>query len=191
LKRGTKVLLIIGAIALILIFTGISNYNRLVEMSENVESAWSQIDIQLQRRSDLIPNLVATVKKYAEHEEEVFTSVSDARARLAGAGSVSELAEADAELTGALSRLLAIAESYPELKANENFINLQDELAGTENRISTARRDYNEAARTYNTTRRRFPANIFAGIFGFESVEYFEASEGSRENPDVGNLFGD
>ncbi|NLA83149.1 MAG: LemA family protein [Clostridiales bacterium] len=160
-------------------------------MSENVESAWSQIDIQLQRRSDLIPNLVATVKKYAEHEEEVFTSVSDARARLAGAGSVSELAEADAELTGALSRLLAIAESYPELKANENFINLQDELAGTENRISTARRDYNEAARTYNTTRRRFPANIFAGIFGFESVEYFEASEGSRENPDVGNLFGD
>jgi LemA protein len=191
LKRGTKVLLIIGAIALILIFTGISNYNRLVVMSENVESAWSQIDIQLQRRSDLIPNLVATVKKYAEHEEEVFTSVSDARARLAGAGSVSELAEADAELTGALSRLLAIAESYPELKANENFINLQDELAGTENRISTARRDYNEAARTYNTTRRRFPANIFAGIFGFESVEYFEASEGSRENPDVGNLFGD
>ncbi|MGI6538300.1 MAG: LemA family protein [Caldicoprobacterales bacterium] len=191
MKRGTKVLLIIGAIALILIFTGISNYNRLVVMSENVESAWSQIDIQLQRRSDLIPNLVATVKKYAEHEEEVFTSVSDARARLAGAGSVSELAEADAELTGALSRLLAIAESYPELKANENFINLQDELAGTENRISTARRDYNEAARTYNTTRRRFPANIFAGIFGFESVEYFEASEGSRENPDVGNLFGD
>ena len=191
MKRGTKVLLIIGVIALILIFTGISNYNRLVEMSENVESAWSQIDIQLQRRSDLIPNLVATVKKYAEHEEEVFTSVSDARARLAGAGSVSELAEADAELTGALSRLLAIAESYPELKANENFINLQDELAGTENRISTARRDYNEAARTYNTTRRRFPANIFAGIFGFESVEYFEASEGSRENPDVGNLFGD
>ena len=116
MKRGTKVLLIIGVIALILIFTGISNYNRLVVMSENVESAWSQIDIQLQRRSDLIPNLVATVKKYAEHEEEVFTSVSDARARLAGAGSVSELAEADAELTGALSRLLAIAESYRNLK---------------------------------------------------------------------------
>jgi len=134
---------------------------------------------------------VATVKEYAAHEEEVFASVAEARSKLAGAASISEMAEADAELSSALSRLLAIAEAYPELKANQNFINLQDELAGTENRIATARRDYNQTARSYNTSIRRFPTNIIAGMFGFESVDYFEASEAGRETPDVGELFGD
>ncbi|HHU48499.1 MAG TPA: LemA family protein [Clostridiales bacterium] len=191
MKSGLKVLLAIGAVILILVISITSSYNNLVARSENVESAWSLIDVQLQRRYDLIPNLVATVKEYAAHEKEVFASVAEARSKLAGAGSVSEIAEADAELRGALSRLLAIAEAYPELKANENFINLQDELAGTENRIATARRDYNEAARSLNTTIRRFPTNIIAGMFGFESADYFEASEASRETPDVGDLFGD
>ena len=190
MKSGLKVLLAIGAVILILVISITSSYNNLVARSENVESAWSLIDVQLQRRYDLIPNLVATVKEYAAHEKEVFASVAEARS-IGGAGSVSEIAEADAELRGALSRLLAIAEAYPELKANENFINLQDELAGTENRIATARRDYNEAARSLNTTIRRFPTNIIAGMFGFESADYFEASEASRETPDVGDLFGD
>ena len=181
MKSGLKILLI----------SGVSGYNNLVAQSENVESAWSLIDVQLQRRYDLIPNLVATVKEYAAHEEEIFANVAEARSKLAGGGSASDIAEADAELTGALNRLIAIAEAYPELKANENFINLQDELAGTENRIGNVRRDYNEAARSYNTAIRRFPMNIFAGMFGFESVDYYEAAEGTRENHDVGDLFGD
>lgn len=191
MKTGLKVLLAVVAVIIILVISLIGSYNNLVVKSEDVDAAWSLIDVQLQRRYDLIPNLVATVKEYAAHEEEVFASVAEARSKLAGAGSVSEAAEADAQLSGALSRLLAIAEAYPELKANENFLNLQDELAGTENRIATVRRDYNDAARSYNTSIRRFPTNIIAGMFGFESVDYYEAPETSRENPDVGDLFGD
>lgn len=191
MKSGLKVLLILVVILAVLAVSAISSYNGLISKSEKVDSARSQIDIQLERRSNLIPNLVATVKQYAAHEEEVFTNIAEARSKLAGAGTVSELAEADAELTNALSRLLAIAEAYPELKANENFIQLQDELAGTENRIATARRDYNEAARDFNTSIRRFPTNLFAGLFGFEKADYFEASEEGRENPNVGDLFGD
>ncbi|MGI6167523.1 MAG: LemA family protein [Eubacteriales bacterium] len=191
MKKGTTVLIIIAAVVVLLVLLVIGSYNGLVSKSEDVERYRSEIDNQLQRRSDLIPNLVATVKQYAKHESEVFEAVSEARAKLAGAGSLAEQADANAELSSALSRLLAIAEAYPELKANENFINLQDELAGTENRIANARRYYNEAARDYNTSIRRFPTNIIANLFGFESVEYFEASEGSRENPNVGDLFGD
>lgn len=191
MKTGLKILLVIGIIIAILVISFIGTYNGLVSRREEVDAAWSQIDVQLQRRYDLIPNLVATVKEYAAHEEEVFASVAEARSKLAGAASISEMAEADAELSSALSRLLAIAEAYPELKANQNFINLQDELAGTENRIATARRDYNQTARSYNTSIRRFPTNIIAGMFGFESVDYFEASEAGRETPDVGELFGD
>jgi LemA protein len=190
-KTGLKILLVIGILIAILVISFIGTYNGLVSRREEVDAAWSQIDVQLQRRHDLIPNLVATVKEYAAHEEEVFASVAEARSKLAGAASISEMAEADAELSSALSRLLAIAEAYPELKANQNFINLQDELAGTENRIATARRDYNQTARSYNTSIRRFPTNIIAGMFGFESVDYFEASEAGRETPDVGELFGD
>ncbi len=191
MKKSTKIVLCIVAALVLLLVWAISSYNGLVVKSESVQTAWSQIDNQLQRRNDLIPNLVETVKQYAAHESEVFAQVSEARSKLAGATTVEDMARADAEVTNALSRLLAIVENYPELKANENFIQLQDELAGTENRIAIARRDYNEAARSYNTSIRRFPTNIIAGIFGFERAQYFEASEDARQVPDVGKLFGD
>lgn len=191
MKKSTKIVVGIIAVLVLLVIWGISGYNGLVVKSELVQTAWSQIDNQLQRRNDLIPNLVETVKRYAAHESEVFTQVSEARSKLAGAATVADIAQADAEVTSALSRLLAIVENYPELKANENFIQLQDELAGTENRIAVARRDYNEAARSYNTSIRRFPTNIIAGMFGFERAQYFEASEDARQAPDVGDLFGD
>jgi len=185
MKKGTIILIIIIAVLAVVILPAVSSYNRLVALSEDVETALSQIDNQLQRRNDLIPNLVNTVKGYAAHEEEIFTRIADARSRLIGAGSLEEKAEASEELSGALSRLLAIAENYPELKANENFRQLADELAGTENRIATARRDYNNAARVYNTTIRRFPTVILANVFGFERYEYFEADESARQAPEV------
>jgi len=185
MKKGTIILILIIAVLAVVILPAASSYNRLVALSEDVETALSQIDNQLQRRNDLIPNLVNTVKGYAAHEEEIFTRIADARSRLIGAGSLEEKAEASEELSGALSRLLAIAENYPELKANENFRQLADELAGTENRIATARRDYNNAARVYNTTIRRFPTVIIANIFGFERYEYFEADESARQAPEV------
>ncbi len=191
MKKWMMVVLVIGIVLVLVAVWGINGYNGLVAKSEEVQTALSQIDNQLQRRNDLIPNLVETVKKYAAHESEVFTQIAEARAKLAGATTVEGMAQADAEVANALSRLLAIAENYPELKSNENFIQLQDELAGTENRIAVARRDYNEIARDYNTTIRRFPTNIIASLFGFERAGYFEASEDARQAPDVGELFGD
>jgi len=167
MKKSRIILIGIVIVIILLFVSGIGVYNDLVTKSENIGTASSQIDNQLQRRNDLIPNLVETVKQYAEHEKDVFTDVADARAKLAGAGNIVEQARGDAALTGALSRLLAIAENYPELKANQNFIQLQDELAGTENRIAVARQDYNEAARDYNTSIRRFPTNLSANILGF------------------------
>ncbi|MFZ7132217.1 MAG: LemA family protein [Eubacteriales bacterium] len=186
-----SMIILIGIVVVILILIGniVGTYNSLIEQRESVETALSQIDNQLQRRNDLIPNLVSTVKSYAAHEEDIFTDIADARARLAGANTVAEQAEGDAALTGALSRLLAIAENYPDLKANQNYIQLQDELAGTENRIATARRDYNEFSKDYNTKIQRFPTNIYAGMFGFQQVDYFTADEGAQENPNVGDLF--
>lgn len=191
LKTSTIVLIVLAAVILLLAILSIGSYNGLVDRYEKVEKYKSEIDNQLQRRSDLIPNLVSTVKQYANHESKVFTDIAEARTKLAGANTVAESAEADAQLRTALTNLLAIAEAYPELKANQNFINLQDELAGTENRIANARRDYNNAAKDYNTKVRKFPSNIFANMFGFDTVEYFQASEGSKDNPDVGDLFGD
>lgn len=191
MKNSLKVLIGVGIIAILLIVSIIGGYNSLVSRSENVKTAFSQIDNQLQRRNDLIPNLVATVKQYAAHEEEIFTEVADARSRLLGATTVGEQAEGDAALNSALGRLLAISENYPELKANQNFIQLQDELAGTENRIAVARQDYNSAAQDYNRKIRSFPTLIYAGLLGFDKVDYFEASEGARTNPDVGDLFED
>ena len=191
LKTSTIVLIVLADVILLLAILSIGSYNGLVDRYEKVEKYKSEIDNQLQRRSDLIPNLVSTVKQYANHESKVFTDIAEARAKLAGANTVAESAEADAQLRTALTNLLAIAEAYPELKANQNFINLQDELAGTENRIANARRDYNNAAKDYNTKVRKFPSNIFANMFGFDTVEYFQASEGSKDNPDVGDLFGD
>ena len=160
-------------------------YNRLVGQNEEVNKAWAQVQNVLQRRADLIPNLVETVKGYASHEKQVFESVAEARSRLAGAASPREAAAANAGLTSALGRLLAIAENYPTLKANENFIRLQDELAGTENRIAVERMRYNEAVRAFNTMIKRFPAKFLAGLFGFGPREYFEAEEGAKEVPKV------
>ncbi len=160
-------------------------YNNLVQLSESVDSSWSQVENQLQRRADLIPNLVQTVKGYAAHEEEIFTQVAEARAKLAGAATVEEAAQADQALSSVLGRLLAIAENYPQLKADANFRALQDELAGTENRIATARMDYNNAVQAYNTKIKVFPTSIYASIFGFGPKDYFKAAENADKAPTV------
>ena len=175
-----------GIIAAIVVILGgwiISQRNALIALDEDVNEAWSNIDADLQRRNDLIPNLVSTVKGYATHEEEVFTGIADARGRLAGATTMQEKAEADAALTAGLGRLLAIAENYPELKANEGFLRLQDELAGTENRIKVTRKRYNEDVKRYNRTIRQFPGSLFAGNLPFvglnlEQRDYFEPPQG-------------
>lgn len=176
--------LIVGIIALLGIMLT-SSYNNLVAMNENVNSKWSQVQVQLERRADLIPNLVSTVKGYATHERTIFTQVADARARLAGAQGVAETAAANAQLTGALGRLLAIAENYPNLKADANFRQLADELAGTENRVAVARKDYNDAAQQYNASIKRFPTVLIAGMFGFDPKDYFQAKAGAMEVPQV------
>ena len=147
-KKGVIIGVIIAVIVIIAVSI-IGSYNGLISLEESTNTAYSDIQVQLQRRMDLVPNLVNTVKGYAAHETEVFTAVSDARAKLAGAGTVEEASEANEELSSALSRLIAISESYPELKSNENFLSLQDELAGTENRIGVARKDYNDAVQKY------------------------------------------
>lgn len=160
-------------------------YNNMVTAKENVTNKYSDISVQLKRRTDLIPNLVNTVKGYTAHETEIINSVTEARAKLAGAKTIENAAKADAELTSALNKLMVIVENYPELKSNQNFIQLQDELAGTENRIAVARKDYNEMVKTYNTSIKTLPKNLLAGMFGFDQVDYFEADEGDYETPNV------
>ena len=174
-------------IAIVVVVGGwlISTYNSMVTANEKVNEKWAVVDADLQRRNDLIPNLVATVQGYASHETEVFTAVSDARAKLAGAATPEEAAKADGELSSALSRLLAISEAYPELKSNENFQSLQDELAGTENRIAVSRKDYNGVVKDFNTSVKKFPRNLLAGMFGFGEREYFEAVAGADVAPTV------
>jgi LemA protein len=162
-----------------------STYNDLVSLQEQNRTAWSQVENQLQRRNDLIPNYVETVKGYAKQETTIFTEIANARARLGGAGSVQERMEASNQLTGALSRLLVIIENYPQLKSSENFLRLQDELSGTESRISTERMRYNETARTYNIRIRQFPANLVASSFNFGPQPLFEAPPAAREAPRV------
>jgi LemA protein len=178
-------LAVIGGIVLILIIFSVSKYNGLVSKSEAVDGSWAQVENVLQRRADLIPNLVETVKGYAAHEKEVFTNIANARAKLAGARGPEEASKANEELSSALSRLLVVVENYPQLKANENFTRLQDELAGTENRIAVERQRYNDVVRDYNQSTKRFPGNMFAGMFGFDTREYFEADEGSKKAPEV------
>jgi LemA protein len=189
MKKGLVGCLVVlaGLVVLAIIVGGwlMGSYNRMVTEREGVDKAWAQVENVLQRRGDLIPNLVETVKGYAAHEKEVFESVAEARSKLAGAASPQEAANANAGLTSALGRLLAIAENYPQLKANENFIRLQDELAGSENRIATERMRYNEAVRGYNTMIKRFPANLIAGFFSFGEKDYFEATAESKEVPKV------
>lgn len=176
------------AVVVVLVIIGgflISNYNSLVSAQEGLNSQLANIDTQLQRRNDLIPNLVSTVQGYTDHENEVLTQIADARSKLAGASTTAEKSAADTELTSALSRLLVVVENYPELKADTQFTALSDELAGTENRIAVARQDYNDAARTYNTMIKRFPKVLFANLFGFDEAVYFEAQEGAETAPEV------
>lgn len=185
MKKGMMSLIIIAVIIIGFFSFGVSTYNSLVQENENVKMAMSQIDNQLQRRNDLIPNLVETVKGFAAQEKSVFLGVSEARAKLAGSATVADKAAASGELSGALSRLLAISEAYPELKSDANFRQLSDELAGTENRIANARNNYNEVANSFNKKVGTFPTNIFSKMLGFDKVEYFEAEEGAKEAPKV------
>lgn len=175
---------VVAAIVLVVVML-FSSYNGLVSMNENVTGKWAQVENQLQRRNDLIPNLVNTVKGYAAHETEVFKQVSDARAKLGGAKTVAETSAANNEMNTALSRLLMVAENYPDLKANTNFTQLQDELAGTENRIAVARKDYNDAVQSYNAKIKSLPASLYAGAFGFTPRDYFKADEAAQKVPQV------
>ncbi len=181
--------IVLGIIALVVIVTGsscVGRYNQLVTLNESVTTAWAQVENVLQRRNDLIPNLVNTVKGYAAQEQKVFIDVTEARAKVGGAATIPEKVEANNQLTAALSRLLLVVERYPDLKSNQNFLALQDELAGTENRIAVERMRYNEAVKAYNVYVRRFPNNFLAMIFGYsrENV-YFKAEEGAKTAPNV------
>lgn len=184
-------LIILGVVILLVVMIAsafIGTFNSLQLMDENVNSKWAQVENQLKRRNDLIPNLVATVKGYATHEKEVFTNIADARAKLGGAMNKNDMKgiqQGNNELTGALSRLLLVVERYPELKADKQFMNLQDELAGTENRLSVARKDYNESVQALNSRIRTFPTSIIAGIIGIKAREYFEISEAEKKAPEV------
>ena len=203
---GNKALIVLGivlgiVILLVLIIGGgaISTYNSLVTKQQNVNAKWSQVENQMQRRADLIPNIVATVKGVAGLEERVFTKIADARSQLLSTmqnpnSTTADKITADGKLDQALrdggllgtgGRFLAITENYPQLKSNESFLKLQDELAGTENRLATARYDYTQAAQDYNTTRSRFPAVLIAGLMGFKEQPYFKAEEGARQAPKV------
>jgi LemA protein len=184
-----KTLLIIVIVLVVIILIPFlylkGTYNSLVTMDESVKAAWAQVENQLQRRYDLIPNLVETVKGYATHEREVFVQVTEARSRVGGATSIPDKIGANNQLSAALSRLLVVVERYPELKANTNFIRLQDELAGTENRIAVERRRYNETVKAFNIKIRRFPTNLIAGMFGFEKAAFFEVPQERQEAPKV------
>src|ERR1700678_1153278 len=183
------VLGIVAVIVIIALIAGgmyVSAKNQMVTLNEQIKSNWAQVDVVLQRRADLIPNLVSTVKGFAAHEETVFGDIANARAALLGAKTPGEKIAANGQLDGALGRLLAISENYPQLKSNENFLRLQDELAGTENRIAVERKRYNDALQDYNTYVQHFPNNIYAGWAGFKPNEaYFAASEESRQVPKV------
>lgn len=175
------------ALVLTLVAAALSgcSYNRFVGQEEAIKAQWAQVENQLQRRNDLIPNLVETVKGYAAHETQVFQAVADSRAKLAGATTPAEKIDAANQQTSALARLLAIVENYPQLKANEQYNRLMDELSGTENRIAVERMRYNERVQEYNTSRRQFPANVTAGIFGFKEYPFFKAPEAAKEVPKV------
>ncbi|MBN1144697.1 MAG: LemA family protein [Bacteroidales bacterium] len=193
--KTSRIILIVVVVALVLlVFRGCSGYNNLVTMREQVNRDWANVENVYQRRADLIPNLVETVKGYAAHEQETFTQVVEARAKATSVTiDAANMTEADlkrfqaaqGEISSALSRLIAVAESYPDLKANQNFLELQAQLEGTENRIAVERRNFNTTAQTYNTAIKSFPAVIFAGWFGFKERPYFESQEGADVAPKV------
>lgn len=194
LSKGIITLLVIAGIALVAFMWVKNSYNKMVLQEEQVTTAWAQVENVYQRRADLIPNLVATVKGYASHESATLEAVVNARAKATQttidptnmtAENMARFQSAQGELSQALSRLMVVVEQYPDLKANQNFLELQAQLEGTENRITVERQKFNETARLYNTTIRQFPKNIFAGMFGFERKAYFEANEGAQNAPVV------
>jgi LemA protein len=186
MKKGLIALVVIGLIALVVGGKYVGARNTMVVKNESVKSAWAQVDVVLQRRADLIPNLVETVKGFAAQEQTVFHDIAAARSALLGAQTPADKIAANGQLDGAIGRLLAIVENYPQLKSNENFLRLQDELAGTENRIAVERKRYNDTLQDYNTYIGLFPNNIFAGWAGFQrNNAYFTATESSREVPKV------
>jgi LemA protein len=186
MKAGIIVVIVLVLIALIAFGQYVGVRNTLVQKNEAVKAAWSQVDIVLQRRADLIPNLVETVKGFAQQEQTVFGDIAKARSQLLSAGTPQQKIAANGQLDNALGRLLVVVENYPQLRSNENFLRLQDELAGTENRIAVERKRYNDTLQDYNTYIQTFPHNIFAGWAGFQKNDaYFQASEGSRQAPHV------
>jgi LemA protein len=194
MKTGRIVLIVVAFLLVIFIFRGCGKYNSLVTMREQVNRDWSNVENVYQRRADLIPNLVNTVKGYATHEQETFTKVTEARSKATSVTidaanmtdeDMKRFQAAQGEVTSALSRLLAVAEAYPDLKANQNFLELQSQLEGTENRIAVERRKFNETATTYNTELKRFPTILYAGMLGFKDRPYFQAEEGSQVAPKV------
>lgn len=195
MKKGWIVLIVVLVVLLMIFSFFKKTYNSLVTMEENVNQSWAQVSNQYQRRADLIPNLVETVKGYAAHEKETFMAVTEARAKV-GQMSISpevlnnpaafqQFQQAQGALSSALSRLMVVVEKYPDLKANQNFLALQSQLEGTENRIAVERKRFNQSVQLYNTTIRRFPTNMLAGMYGFEKKLYFEAQPGAETVPDV------
>jgi len=188
LSKGAKTGLIIGGIVLLIIIIGgscMGRYNKMVNFRETIDNQWAQVENQLKRRYDLIPNLVNTVKGYAKHEKEIFTQIAESRAKLAGASKVADKVKAANGMESAIGRLLLIVERYPDLKANANFRALQDELSGTENRIAVERKRYNDSVKTFNTYIKQFPNKIFASMWGFSEAEYFEIPEPEKAVPKV------
>jgi len=186
MKRGG--LIVVAVVAILLLWVGgcvMGNYNSLVTSKEAVDQKWAQVDNQLQRRNDLIGNLVETVKGTAMQEQEVFGQIADARARMSGAKTPEAGIEAGRAMDSALSRLLVVVENYPDLKSNTAFLQLMDELAGTENRLATERMRYNEQVQTYNVQVKRFPMSVFAGMFGFKDAPYYQIPEAARQAPKV------
>jgi LemA protein len=183
---------VVGGVLIVLLMIGMwiaGTYNQLVSMDEGVGNAWGNVQSAYQRRADLIPNLVATVKAYSDYEGDVLTEITKARASVGSAQTPQELSAAGQELNSALARLLVVVEAYPDLKANQNYLDLQVQLEGTENRIKVERDVYNAAVKNFNLVVRRLPTNIVAGMFGFAQKEYFEAASGSENAPDVAGLF--
>ncbi|MBL7903718.1 MAG: LemA family protein [Bacteroidales bacterium] len=194
MKKSLITLIIVAGVLLILVLWGSSKYNSMVTKEEGVTAAWSQVENVYQRRADLIPNLVNTVKGYADFEQKTLTDVIEARSKATGItvdptnlneANLQQFQQAQEGLSSALSRLMVVVERYPDLKANQNFMDLQAQLEGTENRIATERRNFNQAAQDYNTQIRRFPSNIFAGMFGFEKKAYFQSEAGAEKAPEV------
>lgn len=185
MKKGYVVIIAIIVIVLLIGATIVGSYNSLVDLEEKVDKEYSNVSVMIERRADLIPNLVSTVKGYVSHEEKVISDITTARENLLKSNTLEDKEKANEELTNAINALMVVVENYPDLKASDNFIQLSDELAGAENRIANARREYNDAVQAYNSKRKKFPTSILANMFGFEEKEYFEVDPAKTEVPKV------